>query len=85
VDSVDNHDFNSVMKVPVIISGDKGTIFIKVVKEIARGEFSQIDGGGVGGGGAEAGICEQLLTVQTGISQLCYDIQVNSDAKIEFM
>ena len=74
VDGVDNPDFNPVTKVPVIISGDEGTVFIEVVEELARGEFARI--GGVGGGGAAgAGIREQLLAVQSGISQLRRDVQ----------
>jgi hypothetical protein len=72
VDGVDDPDFNPVTKVPVIISGDEGTVFsIEVVEELARGEFARTGAGGAAG----AGICEQLLAVQSGISQLRRDVQ----------
>ena len=50
MDGVDDPDFNPVTKVPVIISGEEGTVFIEVVKEVARGEFARIGVGGVPGG-----------------------------------
>jgi hypothetical protein len=37
VDGVDDPDFNPVTKVPVIISGDEGTVFIEVVEESLQG------------------------------------------------
>ena len=42
--------FNPVTKVPVIISGDEGAVFIEVVKEVARVEFARTGGGGDTGG-----------------------------------
>jgi len=76
VQNVDEADFNPVMKVPVIVSGDEGTVFIEVVEEVARGEFMRGVSGGAGvatAGGA--GIREQLLALQSGISQLRRDVQ----------
>ena len=71
--NVDDADFNPVTKVPVIISGDEGTVFIEVVDEVSRAELGQIGGGG-GSGAAGEGICEQLLALQSRMSQICHDI-----------
>jgi hypothetical protein len=54
----------------VIVSGDVGTVFIEVVDEVLRAEFGQIGGAG---GAAGAGICEQLLALQSGMSQIRHD------------
>jgi hypothetical protein len=58
----------------VTISGaDQGTVFVEVVNEVLRAEFGKIGGGG---SAARVGICEQLLAlVQSGILQICCDIQ----------
>ena len=71
--NVDDADFNPVTKVPVIISGDEGAVFIEVVDEVSRAEFGRIGGGG-GGSAVGAGICEQLLALQSGMSQIHRDI-----------
>ena len=65
-------DFNPVKKVPVIISGDEGTVFIEVVDELLRAEFGKIS---VAGSVSRAGIGEQLLALQSGMLQICHSIQ----------
>jgi hypothetical protein len=66
--NVDNPDFNPVRKVPVVVSGDEGSVFIEVIDEeiLAMGGNNRIAGG--------TGIREQLLTLQSGISQLRRDV-----------
>ena len=66
--NVDNPDFNPVRKVPVVVSGDEGSVFIEVIDEeiLAMGGNNRIAGG--------TGIREQLLTLQSGISQLRQDV-----------
>ena len=68
VANVDDPDFNPVKKVPVIVSGDEGSVFIEVVdSEILADGNNQIAGG--------SGIREMLLTLQSGVSQLRRDVQ----------
>jgi hypothetical protein len=63
VANVDDPDFNPVKKVPVIVSGDEGSVFIEVVdSEILADGNNRIVGG--------TGICKMLLTLQSGVSQL---------------
>jgi hypothetical protein len=67
--NVDDPDFNPVKKVPVVVSGDEGSVFIEVIDEelAVVGTNNRIAGG--------TGIREQLLTLQSGISQLRRDSQ----------
>ena len=64
--NVDDPDFSPVKKVPVVVSGDEGSVFIEVIDdELAVGTNNRIAGG--------TGIREQLLTLQSGIAQLRRD------------
>ena len=67
--NVDDPDFNPVKKVPVVVSGDEGSVFIELIDEelAVVGTNNRIAGG--------TGIREQLLTLQSGISQLRRDSQ----------
>jgi hypothetical protein len=68
VANVDDPDFNPFKKVLVIVSGDKGSVFIEVVdSEILADGNNPIAGG--------TGICKMLLTLQSGVSQLRRDVQ----------
>ena len=69
VPNVDDPDFNPVKKVPVIVAGDEGSVFIEVIdSEILADGNNRITGGGTG-------IREMLLTLQSGVSQLRRDVQ----------
>ena len=69
ITNVDDPDFNPVKKVPVVVSGDEGSVNIEVIdEELAVMGTNNRNAGGTG-------ICEQLLTLQSGISQLCRDSQ----------
>jgi hypothetical protein len=67
--NVDEPDFNPISRVPVIVSGDEGTVLIEVIDSELRGANAA-----TGNAARSTAIQDQLLAIQSSINQLRRDI-----------
>jgi hypothetical protein len=67
--NVDEPDFNPISRVPVIVSGDEGTVLIEVIDSELRGANAA-----TGNAARSMAIQDQLLAIQSSINQLRRDI-----------
>jgi hypothetical protein len=67
--NVDEPDFNPIQKVPVIVSGDEGTVLIEVIDRDLR-----VANAAGGGAARSTAIQEQLLAIQSSLNQLRRDV-----------
>ncbi len=72
-------DYNPIRRVPVVVTGDQGCVYIDVVPvfdkhQAAVGTVEQ-SGVGILGGGGGAGISAQLLSLQAAASQIRRELQ----------
>ena len=68
---VDEADFNPIHKVPVIVSGDQGTVLIEVIDSELRTAANVMGSGAMR---SSTAIQEQLLAIQSSLNQLRRDI-----------
>ena len=70
--NVDEPDFNPISRVPVIVSGDEGTVLIEVIDSELRGANAA-----TGNAARSMAIQDQLLAIQSSINQLRRDINIS--------
>ena len=67
VSDIDELEYNPIKKVPVVVSGDQGSVMIEVLDaDVLAGAT----GHRIGGVGSAAALQDQLLAIQSSISQL---------------
>jgi hypothetical protein len=70
---VDGENFNPIRQVPVIVSGDQGSVFIDVIEQFG-GVNDAVAGGGGGGRPATGGVQVQLTAMHSLATQIRRDI-----------
>ena len=73
-------DYNPIQRVPVVVTGDQGCVYIDVVpvfdeQQGAVGTVLEQGGGAILGGGGGAGVSAQLLSLQATASQIRRELQ----------
>ena len=71
-------DYNPIRRVPVVVTGDQGCVYIDVVPVFDEHQAtSNVEGGGAGilSGGGRAGILAQSLSLQAAASQIWRELQ----------
>jgi hypothetical protein len=72
-------DYNPIRRVPVVVTGDQGCVYIDVVPvfDEQQAAVGTVEHGGAGilGGGGAAGVSAQLLSLQAAASQIRRELQ----------